>query len=38
MMVCPATGPGHLKFIRESLPLFWLNETFLIAKPEVSMS
>ena len=34
---CPDTGPGDLKFITDSLPLFGLNETFLIVKPEVSM-
>ena len=34
---CPATGPGDLKFITDSLPLFGLNETFLIAKSEASM-
>ena len=28
----PLTGPGGLKFITDSLPLFWLNETFLIEK------
>ena len=31
---CPATGPGDLRFIMDSLPLFGLNETFLIAKSE----
>ena len=31
---CPATSPGDLKFITDSLPLFWLNE---IAKSEASM-
>ena len=36
-IVCPATGPGNLKFITDSLPLFGLNETFLIAKSEASM-
>ena len=30
--VCPATGPGDFKFIMDSLSLFELNETFLIAK------
>ena len=34
---CPATGPGNVKFIAGSLPLFGLNETFLIAKSEASM-
>ena len=34
---CPATGPGELKFITDSLPLFGLKETFLIAKSEASM-
>ena len=34
---CPATVPGDLKFITDSLPLFGLNETFLIAKSEASM-
>ena len=29
---CPATGPGDLKFITDSLPLFRLNEIFLIDK------
>ena len=33
----PATGPGDLKFITDSLPLFGLKETFLIAKSEASM-
>ena len=34
---CSATGPGDLKFTTDSLPLFGLNETFLIAKSEASM-
>ena len=34
---CPDTGPDDLKFITDSLPLFGLNETFPIAKSEVSM-
>ena len=34
---CPATGPGDIKFITDSLPLFRLNETFLIAKSEASV-
>ena len=34
---CPATGLGDLKFVTDSLPLFGLNETFLIAKSEGSM-
>ena len=37
LIVCPATGPGDLKFIIDSLPLFGLTETFLIAKSEASM-
>ena len=37
VIVCPATGPGYLKFITDSLPLFGLIETFLIAKSEASM-
>ena len=28
----PTTGPGDLKFITDSLPLYWLNETFLTEK------
>ena len=31
VIVCPATGPGDLKFITDSLPMFGLNQTFLIA-------
>ena len=34
---CPATGRGDLKFTTYSLPLFGLNETFLIAKSKASM-
>ena len=34
---CPATGPGDLKFVTDSLPLFGLNETFLMANFEASM-
>ena len=26
VIVCPATGPGDLKFITDSLPLFGLNQ------------
>ena len=34
---CPATGPGDLTFITESLSLFGLNKTSLIAKSEASL-
>ena len=34
---CLATGPGDLKFTTDSLPLFGLNETFIIAKSKVSV-
>ena len=37
VIVCPATGPGDLKFITDSLPLFVLNQTYLIAKFEASI-
>ena len=37
VIVCPATGPGNLKFITDSLPLFGLNQTYLIATSEVTM-
>ena len=37
VIVCPATGPGDLKFITDSQPSFGLNQTFLIAKSNASM-
>ena len=35
---CSATGYGDLKFITDSLPLFGLNETFLIANDPTRLS
>ena len=37
VIVCPATSPGDLKFITDSLPLFGLNQTYLIVKSKASM-
>ena len=38
VIVClSGTGPGDLKLIMDSLPLFWLNQTYLIVKSEASM-
>ena len=37
LIVYPATGPGDLKFITDSLPLFALNQTYQIVKSEASM-
>ena len=37
VIVCLATGPGDLKLITDSLPLFGLNKTFRIAKADAPM-
>ena len=37
VIVCPATDPGDLKFITDSLPLFGLNQIFLMAKSDVPL-
>ena len=37
VIVCPATGPGDLKFITDSLPLFGFNQTSLIVKSDAPM-
>ena len=36
-IICPPTGPGNLKFITDSLLLFGLKETFLIAQSKASV-
>ena len=37
VILCPATGPGDLKFITDSLSLFVLNHFFLITKSAAPM-